>query len=371
MDYQHGGDIYSQEIRWDFSANVNPLGLPEGVRQAVGDAAKDCASYPDSRCRRLVGKLAAYHQVPEEWILCGNGAADLIFQAAYAQRPGEGWILSPTFSEYEQALKAVDGRIRFFALKREEGFLLEVGRLMERLGKEGGGGNLCQGNFGREAHPPVLFLCNPNNPTGLAVSRTELRKLAAFAEQEGIRLIVDECFLDFCERKRQCSMITDLQDFPHMVVVKAFTKRFGMAGLRLGYCVTKDRKLLERMESTRQPWPVSLVAQAAGEAALEEKEYLAHTDTVVRAGRKQLEKGLRDLGFWVCPSEANFILFQDLREGAEDGRLYGQCRERKLLLRSCKNFRGLDGSYYRVCVKGEKENKVLLNMLKELTNLNR
>lgn len=192
MDYQHGGDIYSQEIRWDFSANVNPLGLPEGVRQAVVDAAKGCASYPDSRCRRLVGKLAAYHQVPEEWILCGNGAADLIFQAAYAQRPREGWLLSPTFSEYEQALKAVDGRIRFFALRREEGFLLDVGRLMERLGKEGGG---------RKAYPPVLFLCNPNNPTGLAVSRTELRKLAAFAEQEGIRLIVDECFLDFCERK--------------------------------------------------------------------------------------------------------------------------------------------------------------------------
>ena len=286
----------------------------------------------------------------------------MIFQAAYAQRPREGWLLSPTFSEYEQALKAVDGRIRFFALRREEGFLLDVGRLIDGLGKEGGG---------RNPHPPVLFLCNPNNPTGLAVSRTEIRKPAAFAEQEGIRLIIDECFLDFCERKRQCSMIGDLQDFPHMVVVKAFTKRFGMAGLRLGYCMTKDRKLLERMESIRQPWPVSLVAQAAGEAALEEREYLARTDTVVRAGRKQLEKGLRDLGFWVCPSEANFILFQDLREGAEDGRLYGQCRERKLLLRSCKNFRGLDGSYYRVCVKGEKENRLLLNMLEELTNRKR
>lgn len=365
MEYQHGGDIYSQEILWDFSANINPLGTPQGVRKAICQAAKNCDRYPDSKCRGLVRKLSSFHQLPKTAILCGNGAADLIFQIVFAERPQIGWLLAPGFLEYEQALNAADADIRFFFLQREKGFRLDCDKLIEKLSMERG--NAYESKYGSKGKCPnkILFLCNPNNPTGLVIKKGDLTKLAAYTKKTNIRLVIDECFLDFCETCNTDSFIQNLQEFPHVVVLKAFTKRYGMAGIRLGYCLTMDYDLLERMEEIRQPWSVSNLAQAAGEAALEEQAYLNQTDWVIGEGRKQLTKGLKELGLWVCDSEANYVLFQDLRDGAKDGNLYVMCRQRKLLLRSCKNFKGMDGSYYRVCVKTEEENKVLLHMLKE------
>lgn len=366
MEYQHGGDIYSREILWDFSANINPLGPPEGVKEAVRRSADFCGVYPDSRCRRLVEGLSRHHRLPEQAILCGNGAADLIFQIAFAERPGHAWLPAPTFSEYEQALKGAGAQIHPVFLHREESFCLRTEELMDAIqGSRMGALQDGRRNFGQNTAAGILFLCNPNNPIGLAVRRSELKRLAEFAEQNGIRMVVDECFLDFLEEPGEYSLIPDLFQFPHLVIVKAFTKLYGMAGLRLGYCLTQDRTLLDRMERIRQPWSVSSVAQAAGEAALKETNYLERTSKIIQAGRTQLTEGLRELGFWVCDSQANYIFFQDVRAGAEDGRLYQACRERKLLLRSCGNFRGLDKSYYRICVKTERENEHLLQMLKE------
>lgn len=355
MTYEHGGDIYSQRIQWDFSVNLNPLGMPERVKEAVRRSADFCACYPDSLCRELVKKLSGYHSVLEEDILCGNGAADLIYQIAFADPLKEGWVLAPGFSEYERALVAASARVHPFYLKREENFSLDIDGLIRALKEE------------KVGEGRALFLSNPNNPTGRVVSGKEIRRLAGFAEEMGIRLVLDECFLDFWEGEEEDSLIPHLKGFPHAVVLRAFTKRYAMAGLRLGYCITRDPLLLDRMARHRQPWTVSVPAQAAGEAALDEEEYRRKSDRVIREGRRQLKDGLEKLGFWVCDSQANFLLFQDLRREGRDGRLFFRCRDRGLLLRHCDNFHGLDKSYYRVCVKGEEENALLLDMLKELT----
>lgn len=360
MIYQHGGDIYSQRIRWDFSVNLNPLGMPMGVKEAVKSSVDFCSRYPDSRCRKLTEELSRYHQIPEEDILCGNGAADLIFQIIFADRPREGWVLAPTFSEYEQALLAVSARMRFFFLRREEGFSLDENQLIRTLEREGAG------------EGTILFLCNPNNPTGQVLEQSQVEAVAAFAEEKKIRLIVDECFLDFAEmgmKGRRYSLIPSLNRFPHAVVLRAFTKCYAMPGLRLGYCLTRDKELLDRIQSVRQPWSVSVVAQAAGEAALKEQDYRIQTAQVIKTGRRQLQEGLKKLGFWVCESQANFLLFQDLRPEGREGRLFSLCRDRGLLLRHCDNFHGLDGSYYRVCVKTKEENTILLSMLEGLQEI--
>lgn len=360
MSYQHGGDIYSQRIRWDFSVNLNPLGMPKDVQEAVKSSTDFCSQYPDSRCGKLTEKLSRYHQVPEEDILCGNGAADLIFQIVYAERPREGWILAPSFSEYEKALMAVFARARFFFLRREEDFLLDPHRLMDTLEREGVG------------EGAVLFLCNPNNPTGQLLERGEVEAIAAFAEEKKIRLVMDECFLDFTEMGESSgrySLLPGLERFPHAAVLRAFTKSYAMAGLRLGYCISKDHSFLEQMACCRQPWPVSVPAQMAGEAALDQEEYRRESVRVIQEGREQLRRGLKKLGFWVCKSQANFLLFQDLRPEGREGRLFSLCRDRGLLLRHCDNFHGLDGSYYRVCVKTKEENTILLSMLEGLQEI--
>lgn len=358
MEYRHGGDIYGREILWDFSVNLNPLGMPESGKEALRSYADSCARYPDSRCRRLVKLLSRYYQVHEEEILCGNGAADMIYRLAFADRPKRGFLPSPTFSEYGRALKAAGAELEFFPLEKEEGFCIDPDRLADFLEK-------------RQAGPgDMLFLCNPNNPTGQALSKEPLAGLAAFSEERGIRLVADECFLAFLEEPFRCSMVPYLEDFPHMAVIDALTKSCAMAGLRLGWCMSADTALLERIKRISQPWPVSGAAQAAGEAVLEEMlndpGYFLSARRIIKEGRSQLEEALKSLGFWACPSQANYILFQDGRKEGADGRLFLKCLERKLLIRSCRYDQGLDKSFYRVCVKTKEENRILIRLLGEL-----
>lgn len=355
MEYQHGGDIYSNQVKWDFSANVNPLGMPEDVKEAVRRSAEESGCYPDSQCRKLVKSLAAYHQVQEEMILCGNGAADLIFQIAFALKPKTGLVMAPTFSEYAQALAAAESQVMFFPLKEEEGFAVNLVSLKGWVEEK-----IDEGN-----KPEIFFLCNPNNPTGLFLPAEELNSLAEFLEEKKIRLILDECFVDFLENPEEVSLIPYLREFPHLVILKAFTKLYAMAGLRLGYMLTADQVLLEKIWKTRQPWPVSTPAQMAGLAALSQEEYRCRTKEMIRDGRRQLAAGLSQLGFFVFPSQGNYLFFRDQRKGIQEGALYRSCLKRGLLIRSCGNYPGLDGSYYRVCVKGKEENQILLSLLAE------
>lgn len=358
MEYGHGGDIYSQEILWDFSVNLNPLGMPESGKEALRRYADSCACYPDSCCRRLVKLLSCYYQVHEERILCGNGAADMIYRLAAADQPKRGFLPSPTFSEYGRALKAAGAALEFFPLKKEEGFCIDPDRLTDFLERRQAGSG------------DMLFLCNPNNPTGLALPKEPLVRLGAFSEERGIRLAADECFLAFLDEPFCCSLVPHLEEFPHMAVINALTKSCAMAGLRLGWCMSADSALLERIKLLSQPWPVSGAAQAAGEAVLEEMldspEYFLPARHIIREGRRQLEEALKALGFWVCPSQANYILFQDRRKEGADGQLFLKCLERKLLIRSCRHDQGLDGSYYRVCVKTKEENRILIRLLEEI-----
>lgn len=402
----HGGDIYSQEILWDFSTNINPLGTPEGVKEALRQSAEYCTRYPDIQCRELTAAIAAYYltvgdkrvhpAIEAKNILCANGAADFIYQLAFALRPRFALLPAPTFSEYEHALSSCGCQVQHIFFGKEKGFAVDLKTLMkeilnlrkneqedkgqekkewedkgrEKKEREDRGQEKKEredrGRENKEQKPEMIFLCNPNNPTGLPMKKAELEAFADFAEGEGIRLVIDECFLDFLDEPEEYSLIPVLHKYPHLVIIKAFTKLYGMAGLRLGYGLSADDELLASMQRIRQPWSVSLPAQMAGVAALKEREYVIRAKKIIARGRIQLSEGLGRLGFLVYPSRANYLFFQDLREGAEKGILYQACKQKKLLLRSCENFYGLDGSYYRICVKTKEENEQLLAVLKEV-----
>ncbi len=343
--YGHGGDIYSQEILLDYSANINPLGMPEGVKEAVRRAVDEAAPYPDSSCRRLRKALAAFHQLEEERIICGNGAADLIFQLVFALRPERALVPAPSFSEYGQALKAAGAKIFLYRMKKENGFRFSLRDWMEEADR---------------VRPDMAFFCNPNNPTGLAEGKETVEKMAGFCRERGIFLAVDECFQEFLDEPEACSILGETGRFPHLFVLKAFTKTYAMAGLRLGYGICGDRQILEQMEAVRQPWSVSSLAQAAGLAALREEEYVKRSKTLVKIQRKALKEGLAGLGLEVWDSQANYIFFRG-PEGLKERLL-----DRKILIRSCANYPGLDGSYYRICVGTEKNNQRLLRELEEV-----
>lgn len=338
----HGGDVYDGEIQLDFSANTNPYGTPRGVLDAMSAVLTRVHQYPDPYCRELVDAISEFEGVPKDWILCGSGAAELIYSYCEALRPETAMELAPTFSEYALALERVGCRVERYSLKEENHFSLTE-EFLPVLAR---------------SRPDVLFLCNPNNPTGQVIGLPLLEKILNLCHRQGTALFVDECFLDLSDDG--VSLKARLGDHPKLFLLKAFTKSYGMAGVRLGYCLCADGQLLEKMSHTVQPWNVSTLAQAAGIAALQERAFLQKTRALIPVERQWLKGQLEALGFWVCPSRANYLLFHgrpDLRE---------QLRKQGIAIRSCGNYHGLEQGWYRIAVRLHEENERLIQAMKEV-----
>ena len=336
---RHGGDIYGG-IALDFSANVSPLGTPRSVTDAIERALPELYRYPDPYCRTLVQTISEYEGVPKNFVLCGNGASELIYAYCGAVRPKRAMELAPTFSEYSLALRRTGCEVVRFALKQEENFDLRKDFLP----------------FLAREKIDALFLCNPNNPTGRLIADDLLEEILRICREKNIALFVDECFLSLSDGG--VDLTPSLSDFPQLFILKAFTKSFGMAGLRLGYGLSADEALLRKMSAAVPPWNVSTLAQAAGVAALSDAEFLERNRAVIRAERPRLEERLRELGFWVCPSQANYILFR-----GEAG-LADRLRERGAAIRDCANFEGLGPGWYRAAVRLREENDALLDAMR-------
>ncbi len=337
----HGGDSYGRHIVLDHSANVNPLGTPPGVLAAAREALEESHRYPDPCCRALVKAIAAYESVPEEWILCGNGASELILSFCAAAGARRAAALAPTFSEYAASFRLFGGETVLYPLKEENVFQPGEDFLP----------------WLRKLRPELVFLCNPNNPTGRLLPPELLRELLDLCQLQGTRLFVDECFLELSEGGR--SLKGYLREYPELFLLKAFTKSYGMAGLRLGYCLSADGELLGRMAEHTPPWNVSGPAQAAGVAALGERDFLERARSLIRAERPRLYMALERLGFRVCPSEANYILFH----GPES--LHGDLLKLGVSIRNCANYPGLGPGWYRVAVRSREENERLTQALRE------
>lgn len=339
----HGGDCYRNQIEYDFSININPLGMPRECLEAAFWGICLSGRYPDDTGEELCMAIARKEGIKRENILLGNGAAELIYALCYCLRPGKALVAAPCFQEYENALLAAGGKMVYYPLKEENDFRLEEGFLSA---------------ITREME--IVFLCNPCNPTGLLIDQELLYKIALKCEQTGAWLCVDECFLPFLKRERKLSLLEKLQEFPHLIVLRAFTKIYGMPGLRLGYACSGNHKLLEKMRCTLQPWNTSIPAQMAGVAALRADEaYLEETRTLIEEERKYLMGMLPgELAQKVYPSEANFILFKSRKD------LQRLLLEKKILIRDCSNFENLSEGFFRIGIRTHEENQELIHRWK-------
>ena len=336
IENPHGGDIYAGPIALDYSANTNPLGVPPAVVAAASAALEKADRYPDPYCRALVKAIAKAEGVKPETILCGNGASELIFAFCAAAGLKKAAALAPTFSEYASALKLFGGEMALYPLRQEEGFLPGDGFL----------------DWLRAERPEAVFLCNPNNPTGRLLPHNLIMDIIGLCKQTNARLFVDECFLELAHGGESLKGLLD--DFPGLFLLRAFTKSYGMAGLRLGYCFSSDSALLRRMAELTPPWDVSTPAQAAGVAALGEGGFLRRAKELIDRERPRLKAALEAMGLWVCPSDVNYLLFR----GPES--LLGDLRDKGIALRDCANFPGLGPGWYRMAVRREEENDRLL-----------
>lgn len=338
---EHGGDIFEREIVYDFSANLNPLGMPESIKNALQKSISEWEKYPDPFCRSLVKKLSERENFPPENIVCGNGAADVIFRIVQTVKPKKAVVCAPSFSEYSKALIQNECEILHYFLSEKSGFALDE-KILEML----------------DESVQMLILCTPNNPTGRTVDSELLRRICEKCEANDIVFLCDECFIDFTENAAHAEQFMN----PNVVVLKAFTKIYAMAGLRLGYALFGDAELAEKVRRNGQFWSVSAPAQTAGEAALDEKNYLEKTLELEKKEREFLTENLRNFGFKVYPSEANFILFYT--KLALDKMLLSE----KILIRNCANFDGLEQGYFRIAVRSHEENSALVSAIERCLN---
>ena len=342
---RHGGDVYSHAGALDFSANINPLGPPEAVVRAVRESAEKISRYPDPEQRELLGALAESEGVPRSLLICGNGAAEILFTLVWAEKPRQALLPVPSFLEYERSLAAGGCRIRFHQMREEDGFCLREDILPELDGET-----------------DILFLCNPGNPTGLLIDPDLLREITGACRQKGILMVLDECFLDFAEEREERSLKPFLAENPQIFLLRSFTKFYAMPGLRLGYGICSDKELLGKMKAVQQPWNVSLPAQEAGIAALRGagQGYADATRRLVGQEREFLKKGLSESGFRVWDSKANYLFFSGPKG------LAGKLLQENILIRHCTGVRGLREGYYRIAVRTREENERLLEAVKKI-----
>lgn len=368
----HGGEIYeNKHILHDFSININPFGLPEPVLSRLAGSWELLERYPDQECTGLREALAVFTGLAAEKILCGNGASELIETALRTIRPDRVVLTAPSFSGYRRAAENCGAKIRYHYLRREENFALTE-RFLEELES--------QARRKKAEEKEIVILCSPANPVGNLIDPSILERTAEICEENKIWLMVDECFLGFTRDEQRRTMRRFMAGegsntiYNQLLVLDAFTKRFAMPGIRLGYLMAKDVDLLRRIHEKQPEWNVSGLAQSMGLAALEEAgPYMEKARKLICSERQRMTWALESMGFTVFPGEADFIFFSvDPAEGYGKNPsgivtdLAAALLEKGILIRDCSNYPGLGKGYYRAAIKRPEENDVLLQALKEI-----
>ena len=362
----HGGNIEEiakkyrlrEEKIIDFSANINPLGPPSKVIKALKENLDKIVRYPDPEAINLRRELSKYLKINSESIIAGNGAVELIHLICRALKPQKALIVVPTFSEYESTLKSIGCKIQFFLLQSRENFRLDIEELSKNIKKIGSS----RPYQGRD----LLFLCNPNNPTGQLINKTDLLKIINVAQKRGVFVLIDEVFMDFVEQEGKETLIYEAARRDNLFIIRSLTKFFALPGIRIGYGIGNE-DILKRMKIHKEYWSVNVLAQIAGMASLRDKEYIKKTKKLIAKERKFLYNKLSKInGLKPYPSAANFILCRLANNKMDSKNLQKKLIRKNILIRNCSSFRSLNNRYIRIAVRTRQGNLRLINSLSNI-----
>lgn len=358
LEVIHGGDVerlyreygFSPADVLDYSSNTNPLPLPEGIQKYIKDHLDLLTRYPDREYYRLRSALSQYTGYAEEWIMAGNGATELIYLAARALSPQKVLIPAPSFADFARAFAIQAGKVDYFPLEERKGFKLDVPGFIGAMSK------------GYEA----VVLCNPNNPTGCLLSKKELLEIVSQAARQQITVILDETFIEFVEDPAEFSMLSELGKYRNLLILRAFTKFFGVPGLRLGYCLASP-VLLQKLRVFQEPWTVNTLASYLGPWFLEQKEFIEKTREWIKAERPFFLDSLREIPqIHVYEGHANFVLCRLKTKGWNVKGLQKAFEGIGIMIRDASSFPYLNEKYFRLAIKDRPGN---LRVVKELEEL--
>ena len=348
----HGGNLeramekygISSEKIIDFSANINPLGFSSKTREAIIKNLDRLSHYPDPECKEAKKEISAYFKIDYENIILGNGSTELIYLIVQTLKPKKVLIPVPTFCEYERALNNNNVSINFYKLKEKQEFLVSLDEIIPQL-----------------AGIDLVFLCNPNNPIGTFLPKKEMLTLVKEVQKRKIFLVLDEAFIDLYEED---SLIKEVKNYDHLIVLRSLTKFYGLPGLRIGFGASSP-KLIKKLEAQKIPWSVNCLAQTAVREILQDEKFISKSKSFLLEEKEYFYQELSNIGGWkVYKPSTNFIFIKLLGNISSEG-LMEQLAKKGILIRDCSNFRGLEeGKFIRVAVRTRKENIKLLKELK-------
>jgi threonine-phosphate decarboxylase len=352
----HGG-IYSTmnflKVKIDFSSNINPLGISRYVLKEIKKNIKQISNvYPDPNCTLLKESIAEYlqHGIDQNWITIGNGATELIHNFVRCTASKNSIIPSPTFCEYELASKRCRMKIDYIPLSKK--LQIEPDLIIEKVKKNSNS---------------LIFLCNPNNPTGL-VNTEVIEKILSSINNSKTTLLVDESFIDFLNEVEKKSMISKIKEFDNLAILRSMTKSYGLAGLRLGYLIANP-KLIQQLKSYQISWNVNGIAQIAGIAALNDQEHLCKTKKTIQKERDYMYSKINKKESYAnaLRSEVNFFLIK-LRNVNSTIYQKVMLNFHGIFVRDCSTFTGMSNDFIRVAVRTRKDNILLLKAIYDIDN---
>ncbi len=349
----HGGNINKLCDKYglnpdkiiDFSASINPLGCPEEVHKVILERFVDIRNYPDSECVNLKKAIADKIPCNDSNIIVGNGSNELFYLIPRAMKPKQGVLLQPTFSEFKDALSSAN--VEVVELANNDGnFPLINTNLSNLMNIEDG----------------MVFLCNPNNPTGQLTLKSDILEL--IKGNSNRLIVVDEAFMDFVDDSEKYSVIKEAPLIDNLIVVRSLTKFYGFPGLRLGYLVANESNVNKLMQF-KEPWTVNTFAQIAGHVAIDDVEFAVNTREYMSREKDFLYDGLTDIkGIRPLQPSVNFILVRIHNAEITSSGIQDLLIKDNIIIRDCSNFIGLNDKYFRVAVRTRKENQKLLSALK-------
>lgn len=356
MSTNHGANLYDlsnklgfdkNELK-DFSSNINPLGSSSLGKKAIIDNIDMVSIYPDPNYYNLKKSISDYCNCDIENIVLGSGATELISSFIEIVNPKKAVLLSPSYSEYEKELNKLNCKIYKYFSKIENKFKVNVNEFINYINT-----NKCD----------IVIICNPNNPTGFAFTKNEIKIIL---ENTNTFLMVDETYIEFTDTNTYSSTHL-VNNFNKLFVIRGTSKFFGTPGIRLGYGLTCNTQIKDEISNHIDLWNINILASIMGEVMFNDLDFINTSSMTLKSEREFILNELSSIDdLEVYHSDGNFILSEIKSKKITASELRESLIEKKIIIRDCKSFEGLDEYFFRVCTLNHDDNSLLIESLKDI-----
>lgn len=356
MTINHGANLFDLSSKLgikkseilDFSSNINPFGASKKAKKSVMDNIDMVSIYPDPEYKELKSVISEYCNCKPYNILLGSGATDLISAFIDTINPKKALLVSPAYSEYEKELDKIGCNIVKYFAKKESEFKINVNNLRKEI---------------RVGNYDLVIICNPNNPTGFAFDKEEIKELL---RETKAFFMIDETYIEFTDTKKYSSTHL-IDEHKNLFIIRGTSKFFSTPGIRLGYGLISNKEIQNKILEKLDLWNINIFATLMGEIMFKDYEYIDSTIAHMSEERKYLDNELRKIsGINVYESHGNFILCEIKESDMTAGKLYDMLLKEGIVIRNCSSFEGLSDKFFRVCILKHEENELLIHEINKI-----